>query len=234
MHGNVAALEAVLAEARAEDVDLVVFGGDLVWGSSPRVTLELVRAPGLPALYVRGNADREVASPAWDDPDWVAEISRWCSAQLDEDGRTFLQAQAETISVDVERLGEVLFCHGSPRGDEERLTFLTPEERLLAAMQDVTAAIVVCGHTHMQFERSAGDVQVWNAGSVGMPYEGRPGAYWCLLDSSGPSLRRTEYDFEAAAAAIESSGCPYAADMAKDLLAPPGRDETAAEFESGA
>lgn len=201
----------------------------MAWGTFPREAVALVRDPGLPALYVRGNADREVAAPAGDG--WEAEVARWCAAQLDDEHRSFLAGQAETVTVDVEGLGEVLFCHGSPRGDEERLTFLTPEERLSDAVAGVTAHVVVCGHTHMQFDRTCGGVRVVNAGSVGMPYEGSPGAYWCLLDSTGVTLRRTEYDFAAAAEAIRCSGCPYAAEFAQDVLTPPGREQTAAQFE---
>ena len=229
LHGNPFALDAVLTEAAAEDVDLLVFGGDLVWGAFPRETLERVLDPGIRAVYVRGNADREVAAPVGDG--WEAEIARWCSAQLDDAQRRFLVEQQETAAVEVDGLGDVLFCHGSPRSDEESLTFLTPEQRLRDAVEGVTAQVVVCGHTHMQFDRTCGDVRVVNAGSVGMPYEGRSGAYWCTLDASGASLRRTEFDFEAAAAAVAESGCPYADEMAADVLSPPGRDETAALFE---
>lgn len=221
----------MLADASSGDVDLLVFGGDLAWGAFPKQTLERVRDPGLPALYVRGNADREVAEPAGDG--WEVEIARWCSEQLDDDQRRFLQDQAETLTVDVEGVGEVLFCHGSPRSDEERLTFLTPDERMRKVVEGVSAAVVVCGHTHMQFDRRCGDVRVVNAGSVGMPYEGRPGAYWCLLDASGISLRRTEFDFAAASAAVASSGCPHAEEMASDVVSPPGRQETAELFEPG-
>lgn len=227
VHANVFALEAVLAEAR--DSDLVVFGGDLAWGAFPHETVSRVMEPGLPALYVRGNADREVAFPEGDG--WESELSRWCSAQLDDARREFLMGQAENVTVTVDGLGEVLFCHGSPRSDEEILTFLTPDERVREAVAGVTADVVVCGHTHIQFDRTAGETRVVNAGSVGMPYEGRPGAYWCTLDANGVSLRRTEYDFEGAAAAIAAAGCPYADEIAKDVLAPPGREETAREFE---
>ncbi|MDQ3951411.1 MAG: metallophosphatase family protein [Actinomycetota bacterium] len=230
LHGNLGALDAVLSEARAEGVDLVVFGGDLAWGALPRETVERAADPRLPALYVRGNGDREVAEPP-EDGDWVAEIARWCHDRLDPAQRTFLMTQPEAATAEVAGLGKVYFCHGSPRSDEERLTFLTPEERMRAAVADVRAEVVVCGHTHMQFDRTAGSVRVVNAGSVGMPYEGRPGAYWCLLDATGVSLRRTEYDVAGAAAAVESSGCPYAGEMAENLLAPPGREETAREFE---
>ncbi|HEX2295750.1 MAG TPA: metallophosphoesterase family protein [Actinomycetota bacterium] len=233
LHGNVFALDAVLAEARSEGVDLVVFGGDLAWGAFPHETVERAFDPGLPAAYVRGNGDREMAAPVADGDDWVSEITRWCAARLDERQRAALGAQPAHATVRVDGLGDVLFCHGSPRSDEESLTFLTPEERLGEATAGVDAPVVVCGHTHMQFDRTCGGIRVVNAGSVGMPYEGRPGAYWCLLDASGITLRRTEYDFEAAAAAIAGSGVPYATEMARDVLSPPGRDETAAQFEGG-
>ncbi len=207
-----------------------MFGGDLAWGPFPRETVDRALDPGLPALYVRGNGDREMAAATQGD-DWTDHVSRWCGAQLDDRRRGFLGIQPETVTVEVEGLGDVLFCHGSPRSDEESLTFLTSEERLRDAVAGVEAAVVVCGHTHMQFDRSAGGPRVVNAGSVGMPYEGAPGAYWCLLDEGGVALRRTGYDFAAAAAAVEASGCPYAGEMAKDVLAPPGREETAARFE---
>lgn len=232
LHGNVFALEAVLEEARTEDVDLVVFGGDLAWGPFPKQTVERALEPGLPAVYVRGNGDRETASPGDEVDEW-AEFTRWCSAQLDEAQRAFLGGQPETVTVEVEGLGPVLFCHGSPRSDEESLTVLTTDERLRAAVEGAGAPLVVCGHTHMQFDRDAGETRVVNAGSVGMPYEGTPGAFWCLLDGAGASLRRTEYDFAAAAAAIETSGCPNPDEVVEVLLAPPGREETAKQFEAG-
>lgn len=230
VHGNVAALEAVLAEVRAEGADLVVFGGDLAWGPFPRAAVERATSPGLPALYVRGNADRSVARPGDETPEWVAEVTEWCSARLDEEHRAFLLGQAESVTVAVEGLGDVLFCHGSPRGDEESLTFLTPEARLHEAVAGVGERVVLCGHTHMQFDRRAGDVRVVNAGSVGMPYEGAPGAYWAMLGET-ISLRRTDYDFAAAARAVAASGCPYAEDFATGVTAPPGREEVARQFE---
>ncbi|MFN2587234.1 MAG: metallophosphoesterase [Actinomycetota bacterium] len=233
VHGNLAALQAALAEARALGAELVVFGGDVAWGAFPREALELVMDPGLPALHVRGNADRSVAEPGDETPEWVEEITRWCHERLDDRHRTFLLDQSESVAVSVDGLGDVLFCHGSPRSDEESLTVLTPEDRLRQAVADVQQGTMVCGHTHMQFDRTAGDKRVVNAGSVGMPYEGAPGAYWALL-SDTVSLRRTPYDYDAAAAAVASSGCPHAEELAKDVLAPPPRDETARRFEGPA
>jgi predicted phosphodiesterase len=136
-----------------------------------------------------------------------------------------------TVVLDVDGLGRVLFCHGSPRTDMEILTRATPEERLRAALAGVDADVVVCGHTHMQFRRELDGYTVVNAGSVGMPYEGRLGAYWALL---GPGIehRRTEYDVEAAVADAREVGYPGADDeYAETLLQPATAEEASAYFE---
>jgi diadenosine tetraphosphatase ApaH/serine/threonine PP2A family protein phosphatase len=104
----------------------------------------------------------------------------------------FLAALPLTETIEIDGLGSVLFCHATPRNDEEILTRISPDERWRAALDGVDAGMVVCGHTHIQFDRLAGGTRLVNAGSVGMPYEREPGAYWALL---GPDvdLRRTEY-----------------------------------------
>jgi hypothetical protein len=144
--------------------------------------------------------------------------------------RDWLGGLPETVGVKMTGLGSVLVCHGSPRSDEEILTAVSPDDRLRAALAGVDAAVVVCGHTHHQFDRRVDGVRLVNAGSVGMPYQGPPGAYWLLL---GPdvAMRRTDYDVAAAAGAIRQSGYPDAEDTAANLLAPPPADEVAAFFE---
>jgi diadenosine tetraphosphatase ApaH/serine/threonine PP2A family protein phosphatase len=112
-----------------------------------------------------------------------------------------------TVELDVEGIGRTLFCHGSPRSDEEAITAVTPEDRLQRLLAGVEARIVVCGHTHVQFDRRVGELRVVNAGSVGMPYEGRAGAYW-LLHGSGVDLRRTGYDLGAAIERLRAGGWP--------------------------
>ncbi len=137
----------------------------------------------------------------------------------------------ETADIDVDGLGPTLFCHGSPRSDEEVITTATSEEHVREMVAAVEQPVVVCGHTHMQFDRAAAGKRVVNAGSVGMPYEGQSGAYWALL---GPDveLKRTLYDFQDAAALVGASGCPYAADFARDIVQPPTRKEAITLFES--
>jgi predicted phosphodiesterase len=122
-------------------------------------------------------------------------------------------------------LGEVLFCHATPRNDTEMFTRLTPEDRLLPVFAGADADMVVCGHTHMQFDRRIGRTRVVNAGSVGMPF-GEPGAYWLLL---GPDvqLRHTPYDLTDAAERIRGTEYPQAQDFAaRNVLQPPSAGET--------
>jgi predicted phosphodiesterase len=109
---------------------------------------------------------------------------------IDRGDRDFLASFQESLVIEVDGLGETLFCHGSPRSDEEILTALTPEDRWRPMFAGVEQQLVVCGHTDAQSDRVLGGVRVVNAGSVGMPYEDEPGAYW-LLDLAP---RRTPYD----------------------------------------
>jgi predicted phosphodiesterase len=131
-----------------------------------------------------------------------------------------MEAWPKTITVGVPGLGTVLFCHGTPRNENEAFTRLTPEDRLRPIFEGAAADVIVCGHTHMQFDRMVGGRRVVNAGSVGMPF-GKPGAYWLLL-GSGVQLRRTPYDLAKAADRIRETDYPGAAEFAaKNVLEPP-------------
>ena len=234
LHGNLPALDAVLAEVEREDVDLVVVGGDVVSGPLPRETLERVLALGPRARLLRGNADREVVAragrPAEPDEDLWSARDRWAAGQLTPSQLELLAGLPTSFALEVDGLGPTRFCHGTPRSDEEILTRVTPEAAVLEALGGVSERVVVGGHTHVQYERTAGGIRLVNAGSVGMPYEGQPGAYWALL---GPDVehRRTAYDVDAAVARFRESGFPDAASHAAVLLRPPGADEASARFE---
>jgi putative phosphoesterase len=232
VHGNLPALEAVLAEVEALEVDAVVVGGDIAIGPMPREALERLLTLGERALFVRGNGDREIAAdpPGAGSGLWV-ERTRWSANQLGRGQLAWLAALPDTRPVEVDGLGPVCFCHGSPRSDEEILTRISPEERVAAAVAGVAERVVVCGHTHVQFDREVAGKRLVNAGSVGMPYEARPGAYWALL---GPDveLRRTDYDLEAAAAAIRATGFPEAEALAaENVLQVPTAEEATEQFE---
>jgi putative phosphoesterase len=198
VHGNRPALEAVLAELEHEPVDEVVFGGDLTWGPQPRETLQLVRSVGN-ASYVRGNADRE--------PD------DWERSCLSEEEIAFLQSQAPTIELD-----GVLYCHATPRSDDEVVTPATPDERLAEILAGVEQRVVVAGHTHMQQNRMVGEVRFVNAGSVGLPYEGEIAAFWALLVDGEPELRKTPVDRERVVEAFRQSRWPRAGEMLDERI----------------
>jgi putative phosphoesterase len=220
VHGNRPALEAVLAEVEREGVDEIVFGGDIASGApQPRETVELIRS--LPnARSIRGNADR------LDDPAFRDDSGRiWVEDQLDEDQVRWLAELPFSTIVD-----GTLYVHATPQDDETVITEITIDERLAELLAGVEQPRVVAGHTHMQLERRVGEVLFVNAGSVGRPYEGRPGAYWALLDDE-VELRRTEYDLEAAAALIRASGHPRAEELAaENVLKVPSRAEAIAVF----
>jgi predicted phosphodiesterase len=238
IHGNLPALEAVLAEADVTEADLIVVGGDIVSGPFPAATLDRLMALGERVRFIRGNADRELvarfdqgATPGDDDDDLGAAVAQWAARQIGRSHRDFLASLGPSLAVDISGLGPTLFCHGSPRSDEEIITAVTPESRLRPMLSSIAHQVVVCGHTHAQFDRLVSGTRVVNAGSVGMPYQDTPGAYWLLLRPE-VDLRRTGYDLEAAAAQIRRSGIPDAEEFARDnVLRSPSAAEATAYFE---
>jgi putative phosphoesterase len=216
IHGNLPALEAVLAEVEAEAPDAIVVGGDLAPG--PLVTECLERLQALNARFVMGNGDREVVEGREE------HGAAWVAARLSAAQRDALAACEPVV-----RLGNALFCHGSPRSDTEIITRITPEERLEPMLAGVEEPVVVCGHTHQQFDRRVLGKRVVNAGSVGMPYEGTAAAFWLML---GPdvALRRTDYDVEAALERLLASGFPEVDDLLQESLVTPTAPDAVTEF----
>ena len=225
IHANLPALEAVIAEIRQQEVDRVVVGGDVLPGPMPRETLERLQDLDLPVQFIYGNGEVAVLEQlAGRDPTAVPEpyrpIIRWTAEQLGTEQERFLATWPKTLCLDVPGWGEVLFCHATPRNENECFTRLTPESQLLPVFAGVSAALVVCGHTHMQFDRQVARIRVVNAGSVGMPF-GNPAAQWLLL-APDVELRRTPYDLPQAAERIRGSAYPQAEDFAAhSVLGPP-------------
>jgi len=237
IHGNVRALEATLAEIDELDPDLIIVGGDLASGPMPGETLDRLMALGQRAQFIRGNSDREVVAyydghrAPGKDEDPFAPVLAWTAQRITRAQRDFLANLREQTVVETESLGQVLFCHGSPRSDEEIVTSATPEHRMRDMLRAVAQEVIVCGHTHMQFERHVHGKRVINAGSVGMPYEGEPGAYWLLL---GPTVtfKRTRYDLQSTAQQIRASGFPGAEEFAQEnILNSPSASDATAFFE---
>ena len=204
VHGNLPALEAVLADVDVAGVDEIVVGGDVLWGPLQAECVARLRALG--ASFVAGNCERDVLHP-------TSEIDRWCSARLDDDTRSFVESWPQTVVREIGGLGRFLFCHATPRDVEEIVTPLTPDDSLREALGAVAADIVVSGHTHVRLDRDVtGAPRLVNPGSVGIPYQGLSGAFWALL---GPEveLRRSDYDVEAALELLESTGFPSFGDV---------------------
>lgn len=220
VHGNAVALEAVLAELHSFMPDLVVFGGDLTWGPLPEDTVALVNRLPVPGIFVRGNAERALLESGTD----ATDRERWLLQHHSDEALAFLSSFAECVSIDIDSLGPVHFCHGSPRSDEELVTPETPENRIRTLTADISERVLVTAHVHVQFDRYVADVRSINPGSVGMPYEGEAAAYWALL---GPDveLRHTEYSIERAIERYRASGDPLAEEMVELLVSPPTREE---------
>lgn len=173
IHGNLAALDAVLAEVPEEAT--IVVGGDICEGGpKPAAVLERLRDLGDRVLWLRGNADRELGPGEEGDEEPTDEVIA-ARAALGDEQLAFLLGLPPSVEAE-----GIFFCHATPRNDVDIFTERTPEERLLPIFAGVTAPIVVVGHTHTQFERSVGAIRVINSGSVGRPYEDEPGAYWML------------------------------------------------------
>ncbi len=221
VHGNLPALEAVLAELETVEPDAIVVGGDAVAGPLPRETLAALGSVDR-ARFVSGNCEREMLEGVG------GPLTGWASEQLGADERDALRSWELSLVLD-----DVLYCHATPHSDEPFVTILTPDELAAELVGEVGHPTVVIGHTHSQFDRRIGELRLVNAGSVGMPYEDAPGAYWALVENGEPELRRTEYDLEAAAERIRASGWPTAEEwIAENLFTVPTAREAAEVFES--
>lgn len=237
IHGNLPALEAVLDEVRQAGAHRVIVGGDVLPGPMPCETIALLRDLKLPVQFIQGNGDREAVG--WRRgvessvvPESYRETMRWVARQLHPDEETLLAGWPLTVSVQVDGIGEVLFCHATPRDDSEIFTQRTADEKLLPIFDKLNVPVVVCGHTHMQFDRMIGKTRVVNAGSVGMPFA-EPGAYWLLL---GPDiqLRHTSYNLANAARRIRATAYPTAEEFAmRNVLQPPSERDMLDAFAQG-
>ena len=231
VHGNLPALRAVLADVDREGVETVVVAGDVAGGPLVRDSLELLTARPEPVLWVRGNAEREAVAAFDGDAvgdDEAGRAAAWSAGQLDRRWRD--QIAGWPIALD---LDGIVFCHGTPRSDDEILTRATPDGAMLEALADAGDRLAVGGHIHQQqLRRIDGRLAYANPGSVGLPYEGRPGAYWMILDGRVPELRASSYDVTGAVAELRASGfADLDEHLRESLLEPVDPDYVAAFFE---
>ncbi len=208
VHAMPWALEAVLAEVEA---DVIVCGGDYLYGPCPRETVAIIRS--LDAQVLRGNCED------------LAE--EWERSELAQGDLEWLQCLPLAVTVD-----GVLYCHAAPADNTPITTAETPEDAVRQTFAGHTGTIVI-GHTHHQFDRRVGDLRIVNAGSVGMAYEGDVAAYWTLVVDGEPMPRRTAFDLDRAVRETSASGWPHAqAFVAENLLHAVARDEAIASLES--
>jgi putative phosphoesterase len=233
VHGNVPALVAVLDEVAAIGADLIVFPGDVTWGPEPQLTVDLIRELGSKAVCVRGNADRAVLELASGQRAPERPRDTWMPARHTPEALEFLATFPFSVVVDIDGLGPVRFCHGSPRKDTELVTPATPADRFADLAADVDERIIVSGHTHLQFDREVAGRRSVNPGSVGLPYHlGMPGtAYWAML-GPGVQLRETRYDVHESIERCRVTGDPSGDTIVGLLLTPPTPDEIIADAES--
>ena len=226
IHGNLTALEAVLAELTHEAVDEILCLGDVaIFGPQPQATLARVRELGCPV--VMGNTDAWALAPQphpfrnEETPKFNA-IELWSAEQLDEAARSLIRSFQPTLTVALSDEVSLLAYHGSPRSFHEAIVATTPEEHLAEFFAGTVASILVGGHTHEQFSRRWQGRIVINPGSVGLPYErladGRTrnpawAEYALLAWEQGRlhiELRRTPVDVQRIEQAVRQSGMPYA------------------------
>ena len=233
VHGNAEALDAVLADERAAGPDAIVAGGDVVPGPFAREALDRLEALGVPVHWVRGNGEREVAEAAsgaapGPDPEDMALVTAALTAGALGPARAHALG---TLPLTVE-LDGVLFCHATPRGDEELVTRISPAARWAEVLGGVTHGLVVAGHTHQQDDRVVGAVRFVNAGSVGLPYEGDGAARWAWIEDGAPTLNHTNYDAAAAGRRILAAGWPDERSTAAALTDPMPASAITELFES--
>jgi CHAD domain-containing protein/predicted phosphodiesterase len=217
IHGNLPALEAVLADADAMGADRIVCAGDVVgWGPQPREALALLRSRGVPSI--RGHDDRRAVDLALDDAEGrngarPARAVRWTLDRLDgEDVRTLA---AFPLSYGFTAAGRtIVVVHGTPRAEDEALGPDATPRKLGALLLLAGADVLACAHGHRAFVRELEEGRlVVNVGSVGRPFDGDVRAAYALLDVKPGSppraeVRRVEYDLSAVVTAARAARVP--------------------------
>jgi diadenosine tetraphosphatase ApaH/serine/threonine PP2A family protein phosphatase len=207
-------------------------------GPKPLETMKRLLTLDIPVRFIHGNGDRVVHAYLKGDaidevPPPYRETISWTAEHLDAECRRAIAAWPATCAMRIDALGDVLFCHATPRNDVDCFTRVTPEHLVARLFAGASASIVVCGHTHMQFDRHVGELRIVNAGSIGAPFAPPRGAHWLLL---GPDvqLQQTPYDFDNAAEQLRRTGFPSVEQtVVRYVLNPPPEADTLAMFAPG-
>jgi predicted phosphodiesterase len=234
IHGNLPALEAALDDVRRFDVEAIVIGGDVLPGPMPKECLDMLYASGIRTVFIHGNGESAALEcrrgrTLENVPAPFRPAVEWSARQIPGDYLRAIGAWPMTLRLTIDGIGSTLFVHATARNDTELLTRLSPDDRVRAVFPGVHDDLVVCGHTHMQFDRTVDRLRVVNAGSVGMPF-GEPGAHWLLLGGQ-VQLRRTPYDPETAAARLRRSAFPGVEQFVeRQVLHPPSEEQMLAAY----
>ena len=208
IHGNVEALDAVLADSSAAAPDAIVVGGDAVPGPFARAVLDRLDALGCSLYYIRGNGERETAEAAAATSPPAEDDLAGVTAALTASELGAERARALGGLPLIVKLDGALYCHATPRADDEMVTRASTPARFAEVLAGVDARVVIAGHTHQQNDRKVGTVHFVNAGSVGLPYEGDGAARWVWVVDGTPELRSTAYDAKAAGTRMLAAGWP--------------------------
>jgi putative phosphoesterase len=200
IHGNLGALEAVLAAAETEGFDGLLCGGDMAMlGPEPAACVDRLRSYGDRLVAIRGNTDRAVAS------DELDESVEWTRAALGAERTAWLGSSPATVVLEEH---DMLVVHATPGSDEDVIAPDAPEDEVAAELAGVVQPTVLYGHIHVQYRRSVGAIELVNPGSVGLPFDGDPRAAWAMVEAGAVAFRRTEYDVRATIAAINAKALP--------------------------
>lgn len=235
IHGNFPALKAVLQDVYAENVDLIIVGGDVVAGPMPLETLRLLQDVSsiIPTQYIHGNAESEVLRYLVGEEikglsERANEEAQWVGNCLSSVQRDLILSWPLTLQYELDGWREVLFCHATPHNDIDIFTRTTPAVSLLPIFKNLAASLVICGHTHMQFDRVIGHTRVVNAGSVGLPF-GHTGADWLMLDQE-IEFMHSDYNLAEAAERIRASDYPHAESFATNNVLQAPSEKAALEM----
>jgi len=221
IHGNFPALQAVVAEISKASIDLILVGGDVIAGPMPVETLQLLEKTSkkIPMQFIHGNAESElIRFVNGKDINGLTKnseaITHWLAKELNSEQIEFISTWAKIRQLKLDNGKEILFCHATPDNDIDIFTQLSLESELIPVFKNLKASIVICGHTHMQFDREIANIRVINAGSVGMPF-GHTGADWLIIDNE-ISFMHSDYNLEKAAISIRKTNYPQADQFANN------------------
>jgi putative phosphoesterase len=207
VHGNLPALEAVLAAARGDGIERVVCGGDVaLFGAHPAECVERLRAFDDELIAVRGNCDRYLLQPP-DVPADELDVVSWTRAALGEERVAWLGGLPSVAEIDEH---DALVVHASPRSDEDVILPDTDASAVGEMLAGTRRRLLLCGHVHIQYRRDVDGTELVNPGSVGLPADGDRRSAWAVLEDGKVSFRRTAYDVDQVIAELGAIGHPSA------------------------